>query len=91
MIDEAVKKADDLFREYLKQVKGLDIKEGGYMVYRIKFKRLGYKYEAEISEVKNKKEAIAKLMRYVGENIKIQIVKIKAIQVWDKIIIPKGV
>lgn len=73
--------ADKLFQRYLKEVRGIEIKGEDGMIYIIKFIRNGFKYEAEIKNVKNKKQAIEKLESYTGEGIKIK--KIKAVEKWQ--------
>ena len=74
--------ADVLFRRYLKEVRGIDLEEDGGMVFIIKFKRLGVKYEATVKNVINQKQAIEKLKEYTGGDIKI--CKIKLFETWQK-------
>lgn len=79
-----LEETNKLFLRYLKEVKGLDIK-GEKMIYKIKFKRFGLKYQAEIKNVWNKKQAIEKLKQFAGNDIKI--VKVTLVSKWQEIII----
>lgn len=73
---------NELYKKYLVEVKGVGL-EGDEMVYIVKFTRLGFKYKAEVANVKNKKDAIQKVKEYCGENIKI--IKAKLFNEWQKI------
>lgn len=73
---------NELYKKYLVEVKGVGL-EGDAMVYKVKFTRLGFKYEAEVGNVKNKDEAIKKVKEYCGDNIKI--IKAKLFNEWQKI------
>lgn len=80
------KEVNELFLRYLEEAKGLDIKgEKKTMIYKIKFKRMGLKYIAEVANVFNKMEAVKKLKEYTGDDIKI--VSVKLFNDWQKITI----
>lgn len=78
------KEVNELFLRYLGEVKGLDVKgEKKAMIYKIKFKRLGLKYIAEVANVFKKAEAVKKLKDYTGDDIKI--ISVKLFDEWQRI------